>query len=51
MKDIGYGKGYKKYDKESYLPDKLKIKVYKGVKNDSMLLKEQLFIQSHDKIS
>jgi len=28
MKDIGYGKGYKKYDKESYLPDKLKNKKY-----------------------
>ena len=28
MKDIGYGKGYKKYDKESYLPEKLKNKKY-----------------------
>lgn len=24
MKGLGYGKGYKKYDEESYLPDKLK---------------------------
>jgi putative ATPase len=28
MKDIGYHKGYKMYDKESYLPDKLKNKKY-----------------------
>lgn len=28
MKDIGYGKNYKKYDTESYLPDKLKNKKY-----------------------
>ncbi|RJQ33304.1 replication-associated recombination protein A [Candidatus Parcubacteria bacterium] len=28
MKDIGYHKGYKLYDKESYLPDKLKKKKY-----------------------
>lgn len=28
MKDLGYGKGYKKYDEESYLPDKLKNKKY-----------------------
>ncbi len=28
MKDIGYGKGYKKYTKESLLPDKLKRKRY-----------------------
>ncbi len=28
MKDIGYGKGYEKYDKESYLPEKLKGKKY-----------------------
>ncbi|HEV8677265.1 MAG TPA: replication-associated recombination protein A [Candidatus Paceibacterota bacterium] len=28
MKDIGYGKGYKKYDAESYLPEKLKGKKY-----------------------
>ena len=28
MKDIGYGKGYKKYDTESYLPEKLKDKKY-----------------------
>lgn len=28
MKDLGYGKGYEKYAKESYLPDKLKGKRY-----------------------
>ncbi len=28
MKDLGYHKGYKKYDTESYLPDKLKGKEY-----------------------
>ncbi len=28
MKDVGYGKGYKKYDTESYLPEKLKGKKY-----------------------
>jgi len=28
MKDLGYGKGYKAYDSESYLPDKLKKKKY-----------------------
>jgi putative ATPase len=28
MKDLGYHKGYKAYDKESYLPDKLKGKKY-----------------------
>ena len=28
MKDIGYGKGYEKYDKESLLPDELKGKKY-----------------------
>ncbi|MDB5224413.1 MAG: rarA [Candidatus Adlerbacteria bacterium] len=28
MKDLGYGKGYKKYDEESYLPEKLKNKKY-----------------------
>jgi putative ATPase len=28
MKDIGYGEGYKKYDKESLLPEKLKGKKY-----------------------
>jgi putative ATPase len=28
MKDLDYGKGYKKYDAESYLPDKLKGKKY-----------------------
>jgi len=28
MKDLGYHRGYKKYDAESYLPDKLKGKQY-----------------------
>lgn len=28
MKDIGYGKGYEKYTKESLLPDKIKNKKY-----------------------
>lgn len=28
MKDLGYGKGYKKYDTESYLPEKLRKKKY-----------------------
>lgn len=28
MKDIGYGKGYEKYSKESFLPEKLKDKKY-----------------------
>jgi len=28
MKNLGYGKGYKKYTKESLLPDKLKGKKY-----------------------
>ena len=28
MKDIGYGEGYQKYDKESYLPEKIRGKKY-----------------------
>ncbi len=28
MKDIGYGEGYEKYEKKSYLPDKIKNKKY-----------------------
>ena len=28
MGEVGYGKGYEKYDKESYLPEKLQGKVY-----------------------
>jgi putative ATPase len=28
MKDLGYGKGYTKYDSDSYLPEKLKKKKY-----------------------
>lgn len=30
MKELGYGKGYKKYDDASYLPEKLKKKKYLG---------------------
>ncbi len=30
MKKLGYGKGYKQYDTESYLPEKLKNKKYFG---------------------
>jgi len=32
MKELGYGEGYKKYDKKTYLPEKLKNRVY--YKND-----------------
>ncbi|MCR4280991.1 MAG: replication-associated recombination protein A, partial [Candidatus Kaiserbacteria bacterium] len=28
MKELDYGKGYEKYDEESYLPDKLKKRKY-----------------------
>ena len=28
MENVGYGKGYQRYDKESYLPEKLQEKVY-----------------------
>lgn len=28
MKELGYGKGYKKYDEESYMPEKLKKRKY-----------------------
>jgi putative ATPase len=28
MKDLDYGKGYERYDEESYMPDKLKKKTY-----------------------
>jgi putative ATPase len=28
MKDLDYGKGYERYDEESYMPDKLKSKTY-----------------------
>jgi len=28
MKDLDYGKGYEKYSKESFLPEKLKGKRY-----------------------
>jgi putative ATPase len=28
MKNLNYGKGYERYDKESYLPDKIKSKKY-----------------------
>jgi putative ATPase len=30
MKELGYGKGYKRYDTESYMPEKLKGKKYFG---------------------
>ncbi|MDR3547858.1 MAG: hypothetical protein P4M11_06270 [Candidatus Pacebacteria bacterium] len=30
MKELGYGKGYEKYDTESYLPEKLRKKKYLG---------------------
>ena len=33
MKDLNYGKGYEKYPKESFLPDKLKGKKYLKYKN------------------
>lgn len=33
MKDIGYGEGYKKYDTESYLPERLRGKKYYREKN------------------
>lgn len=32
MDEVGYGKGYQKYDKESYLPEKLKSKKYYIIK-------------------
>jgi putative ATPase len=28
MEEVGYGKGYQKYDKKSYLPDKIKNRIY-----------------------
>ncbi|HWB34083.1 MAG TPA: replication-associated recombination protein A, partial [Candidatus Paceibacterota bacterium] len=34
MKDLKYGKGYERYDKESYLPEKLKGKKYLKDKKD-----------------
>ncbi len=33
MEEVGYGKGYEKYDNESYLPEKLKDKIYYTKKN------------------
>jgi putative ATPase len=34
MKEVGYGEGYEKYDKESYLPEKLRgKKYYKPIKS------------------
>lgn len=33
MKELGYGKGYDKYTKESLLPDKLKSKIYLKLKS------------------
>ena len=35
MKEWGYGKGYKKYDNESYLPDKIKNKQYVKLYNNN----------------
>ncbi len=36
MKDLGYGKNYKKYDTETYLPDRIKDKTYlKRLKSDT----------------
>lgn len=34
MKDLGYGEGYKKYDNDSYLPEKIKSKKYLLRKKD-----------------
>lgn len=34
MEEVGYGQGYQKYDKESYLPEKLRGKMYYNQKND-----------------
>jgi len=33
MKDLGYGKGYHAYTKESLLPDKIRNKTYFKIKN------------------
>ncbi len=35
MENLGYGKGYEKYSKESYLPEKLKGKKYFGEKTEN----------------
>ena len=34
MKDLGYGKGYKRYDAESYMPEKLKKRTYFSKKKE-----------------
>jgi hypothetical protein len=34
MEEVGYGQGYQKYDKESYLPEKLRGKRYYNQKNE-----------------
>lgn len=34
MEDVGYGKNYEKYDKQSYLPEKLRNKKYYTVKGN-----------------
>lgn len=36
MKDLGYGKGYKKYDKDSLLPDKIRDKNYLRTKRKNV---------------
>ncbi len=43
MRDLGYHKGYKKYDTESYLPDKLKDKKYfiKSIPKEAGLSKKK----------
>ncbi len=41
MKDLGYGKGYEKYDEESYLPEKLKGKEYLKDKEGSRSVKKK----------
>jgi putative ATPase len=34
MKSLDYGKGYDKYDQDSYLPDKIKDKIYMRREHD-----------------
>ena len=34
MKELDYGKGYERYDTESYMPDKLKKRKYFKPKSD-----------------
>ena len=35
MKDLDYGKGYERYDEETYMPEKLKNKKYFSIKKNS----------------